>query len=412
MTLELEKLTVEVEKMAQGAYQQQQQNDLFLDRLLEKLRANRTAWEKIRAAMTTALAKTDPKWYRAARPLDEKEPLDVVVAAPSSPDEATVIASDGSQILPNRHAAYLYSVINVGLIVYYHGRGRAPAQETVPVLDYPNGDKEEDTFVDDGAIVNLRRDLEEIESLVNKAWIFRHEEHPILALLDQRLLYWPVGSSGDDEGKRVLRGWQEAMVKAKDGRCLLAGYIVRPGKRSVMTMLHTLDINEPGFDASNLEERSRMPGLTDATLFHRLLVEPGQRSKVFVDVSHLNREFRDRDADNEVCFFYLNPGGRPRKIARVDIPMWVARDPESVRAVHALVYNQCQIMGDYPYVLSRADELAVVGSRDRESLEVMIANAMEKYDLAGAVTAKQSGKSVARAGRTRHEGLRRQPGRR
>lgn len=406
MTLELEKLTGEVEEMAQGAYQQRQQNDKVLEGLLEKLRANRVAWDKIREAMKTAEQKTDPKWYRAARPLDEVEPLDVVVEPPPPPDEATVIAGDGSQILPNRHGAYLYSVINIGLIVYYHGRGQAPSQETRPVLDYPNG-QDEDTFVDKGAIVNLRRDLAEIETLVDKAWTFRREEQPVVALLDQRLLYWPVGSSGEDEGQRVLRGWQEAMIKAKDGHCLLAGYIVRPGKRSVMTMLQSLDINAPDFDLGKLEERSRTPGLTDATLFRRLLLAPGQRSKVFVDVSHHNREFRSRDGDNEVCFFYLNPGGRPRKIARVDIPMWVARDPERVKVVHSLVYNQCQIMGDYPYVLSRADELAVVGGQDRESLEVMIANAMEKYGMAGTVTAKESGKTVARAGRTRHEGLRR-----
>lgn len=406
MTLELEKLTAEVEQMARGAYRQREQNDKFLDDLLEKLQTNRIAWEKISSAMKTAAEKTDPKWYRAARPLDEVEPLDVTVKHPLPPEEAIVIAGDGSQILPDRHAAYLYSVINVGLIVYYHGRGRAPAQETRPVLDYPNGE-DEDTFVDNGAIVNLRRDLAEIETLVDRAWAFRREERPVLALLDQRLLYWPVGSSGEDEGQRVLHGWQEAMIKAKDSRCLLAGYIVRPGKRSVITMLQTLDINEQDFEVDKLEERSRLPGLSDASLFGRML-DPGERSKVFVDVSHHNRQFASMDKDNEVCFFYLNPGRTGRRIARVDIPIWVARDPEKVKVVHSLVYNQCQIMGDYPYVLSRADELAVVGSRDRESLEMMIANAMERYGMAGRVTAKASGKTVARAGRTRHEGLRRQ----
>ena len=405
MTLELDKLTAEVQQMAMGAYQQRQQNDRFLEELLEKLRTNRVAWEKVWSALETASKKTDPKWYRAARPLDEVEPLDVAAVHPLPPAEATVIAADGSQILPDRHAAYLYSVINVGLIVYYHGRGRAPSQETRPLLDYPNGE-DEDTFVDNGAIVNLRRDLAEIQTLVDKAWAFRREERPVLALLDQRLLYWPVGSSGEDEGQRVLRGWQEAMIKAKDGRCLLAGYIVRPGKRSVITMLETLGIDEPDFDLSKLEERSRLPGVSDASLFARLL-NPGERSKVFVEVSHHNRHFAGMDEDNEVCFFYLNPGRTGRSIARVDLPIWAARDPEKVKVVHGLVYNQCQIMGDYPYVLSRADELAVVGSRDRESLEVMIANAMEKYGMARTVTAKASGKTVARAGRTRHEGLRR-----
>ena len=42
MTLEIEKLTTEVEQMAMGAYQQQQQNDKFLDDLVKKLQVNPT----------------------------------------------------------------------------------------------------------------------------------------------------------------------------------------------------------------------------------------------------------------------------------------------------------------------------------------------------------------------------------
>ena len=406
MTLELEKLTAEVEKMAQGAYQRRQEDDRFVDWLLERLHRHAQALDLVNEAMARAIEQVDMKWYRAARPLDDGEPLDAVVDAPVPPPEATVLASDGSQILPNRHAAYLYSVINIGLIAYFHGRGQSPFQDTVPQLDYPNGDADEDTFVDKGAIVNLRRDLAEIRTLVNMAWEYRRADHPVLALIDQRMLYWPVGSFGDD-GQRVLLGWQDAMTKARESRCLLAGYIVRPGKRSVLNMLRTLDILKPEFDPKSLTNQDMGPWVNDALLFRRLL-GPGQRSKVFVDVSEHNFQFRDRDAGNEVCFFYLNPGRRGRRIARIDIPLSVAEKPEQIAAVHSLIYNQCQIMGDYPYVLTRADELAVVGFRDKEGLEVMIENAMERFGVAGTMTAKQSGKSVARAGRTRHEGLRRQ----
>ncbi|MDT8305705.1 MAG: DNA double-strand break repair nuclease NurA [Anaerolineae bacterium] len=403
--LELEKLSDEVEKMAQGAYELRQESGELLDDLLQKLAAHRTAWAKIDNSLRTAVGELGLKWYRSARPLDEREPLDAVVAAPPPPAQATVIASDGSQILPSRHGAYLYSVINIGTIVYYHGRGCAPFQTTHPVIDYPNGEDEEDRFVDDGAIVNIRRDLAEIETLVAQAEIHGKDGLPVLALLDQRLLYWPVGSGGNDEGKRVLTGWQAAMRQARECNCLLAGYIDRPGKRSVVTMLQTLDINKPGFDSNSLIKPPGGTALTDVQLFRQLLKEPGQRSKVFVDISQQNEQFSDNNLDNEVCFFYINSGAPGRQLARVDIPLWVAEDPGLVDLVHSLVHNQCQIMGGYPYVLTRADELAVVGARDRENLEMMIATAMERYGLYGSVTSKQSGKNVARAGRTRHTGV-------
>lgn len=408
MTLELEKLTDEVEQMAQGAYRQQQASDRLLEALREKLGASAQAWERIDAALEMALdhPQIDLKYYRSARPLDDNRALDAAIPAPAPPAEATVVASDGSQILPDRHAPYLYSLVNVGVISYFHGRGRPPRQETHPALDYPGGDEpDEETFVDSGAIVNLRRDLAEIERLVETGGQYTGEAHPVLALLDQRLLYWPVGSAGNEEGQRVLHGWQQAMSRAAEDGCLLAGYIDRPGKRSVITLLYTLDLLDGAIDAETLMARNRQPGLTDTHLFRQILREPGQRSKVFVDVSQHNGDFHARDERNEVCFFYFNSGRR--HIARVDIPIWVAADAARLRAVHGLIYSQCQIMGTYPYVLARADELAVVGYRDRESLDVMIGNAMNRQGLAGRATAKQSGKDVARAGRTRHEGLHR-----
>jgi hypothetical protein len=167
-------------------------------------------------------------------------------------------------------------------------------------------------------------------------------------------------------------------------------------------MLQGLDYEEPGFDPNSLIRPGQFPGLSDARLFSHLL-RPGQRSKVFVDVSQHNDDFANRDPENEICFFYLNPARHGRQIARVDLPLSVARDRQAVEAVHALVEDQCGILGDYPYVLTRADEVAVVGRRDQEELNGMIANAMERYGLGGDITAKQSGKNIARAAKTRHE---------
>jgi hypothetical protein len=200
----------------------------------------------------------------------------------------------------------------------------------------------------------------------------------------------------------VLDGWRNAMKRAYEEKVLLAGYIDRPGKRSLLTFLRSLDALKPDFKPQSLIRQDYGPGLDDVALIRRILTEPGQRSAVFRDVSHHNEEFRAHHANNEVCFFYLRAGAGSRQIARVDIPLWVAVDPHKVAVVHALVYNQCQIMGNYPYVLARADELAVIGFRDKENLDILIENAMARYGINRFGTAKQSSKDVARAGRARH----------
>jgi hypothetical protein len=404
MTLELEKLTAEIEEMVVSASNGQQARQRLLDEALDKMHASATDWERIENCLMLALERVDRKKYRSARPLDKNEPLNAAVAPGRSPREATIVATDGSQILPDRHAAFLYSLINVGVFVYFHGLAVAPRQFTRPVLDYPGKTDDSDgRFIENGAIVNLRRDRAEIEVLARESWELGKQGGLLLAILDQRLLYWPAVGTGDTkgEGERILQSWQTAMTTIREGGGMLAGYIANPGKRSVITLLNTLNIEEPDFDLDTLTARDSAIRLTDTALFSRIL-GPGQRSKVFVDVSAHNDAFREHDALNEVCFFYLNPGRAGRQIARVDLPIEIARDADALQAVHALVYDQCQILGDYPYALARADEIAVVGRRDQESLNTMIEHMMQRGGLDGSVTAKQEAKNIARAGRTRH----------
>ncbi len=400
MTLEIEKLTAEVEQMALNVYERQLAHDLLLDQALAKLHEHAEAWQKINHCITQAIELAGMKELRAAKPLDDVESLDAAVDPPPPPSQATIVAVDGSQIMPDLHGAFLYSLINVGVLVYYHGSPDAPYQYTVPTLDYPGRDESE-TFEDRAAIVSLRRDRAEIQTLARAVWEQRGSARPLLAVLDQRLLYWPAVGANDSEGSRILTAWQSEIDTVREAGAHLAGYIARSRKQSLLTLLDALDIDEPGFDLTRLTKRDQTLGLSDGALFARLL-GPGQRSKVFVDVSQHNDEFREREALNEICFFYFNPGPAGRQIARVDLPISVARDAQAVDDIHSLLHDQCQFLGYYPYALTRADEIAVVGRQDQQHLDVMIENAMQRRGLSGSATAKQRAKGIARAGKTRH----------
>jgi hypothetical protein len=300
--------------------------------------------------------------------------------------------------LPDRHAPFLYYLINVGGMVYYHGNGRSPHTFTIPQLTYPSDDLDENTAQFNSASVSIKRDLAEIGILAQTAWQNRHETAPLIALMDQRLLYWPIGSIDHAETLHATQSWLAAMQKIRDSQAILAGYIDRPGKIAVLNMLYALDVDQPDFDVATLTRNNQ--SLNDAELFAQIL-QPGERSPVFVDISNRNETFARQN--QEVAFFYLNPGRRGRKIARVDIPVWAAQQPEVVAQLHALLYHQCQIMlGDYPYILTRADEEAVVGRKDQEYLDSWIALTMQQHGLAAGQTSKQEGKDIARAGKTRH----------
>lgn len=416
MTLELEKLGPNLTHMVESAVKIDEDLRTRAARLRELLSLHAADWDGINAGLARAAAEQgdEPKFFRAARPLRTDERLDQPVPPNPAPARATVIATDGSQIMPDRHAAFLYSLINIGAFVYHHGTAETPDTRTEPVIFYPTpdeADRTEDEPGFDKNEVTLARDRKEIELLAGLAWDYRYHAPLTLALLDQRLLYWPFGGANVATHK-VVADWLAAMTKAHDAGALLAGYIDRPGKRSVVTMLKTLS-DDPDLDWKKLGKRPPFGELTDADLYASIL-GPGERSPVFVDISPANTRFADADPLHEVCFFYLNPGligptvsddeepSDGRNLARVDIPMWVARDPTAVAAVHSLLIDQCRIMGDYPYALVRADELAVVGHDDETNLNVMIDLQMERAGIRRRITAKQGTKDSARGGRSRH----------
>ena len=143
--LELERLTNVVEAMAQRASEQAEIRQVQLEELLQKLRDNRTNWSEIDRTLSIAKPIVGDKNFRAARPFDQSEPLDAAIKPVTPPQYAILNGVDGSQILPDRHAPYLYYLINVGVMTYYHGREIAPDTVTFPDLVYPeNEDSDEE----------------------------------------------------------------------------------------------------------------------------------------------------------------------------------------------------------------------------------------------------------------------------
>jgi hypothetical protein len=174
----------------------------------------------------------------------------------------------------------------------------------------------------------------------------------------------------------------------------------------VIRLLHLLDLAEEEVSRRSLSNSGRLEGLRDAQLFGRLL-EPGQRSALFVQMSPQNKGFRQQGGQtHEVAFFYLNaagPGEYP-KLARVEVPMWVADDRGLVAEMQALIYQQCQqLTRRYPYVLTRADELAVVKGEEARQLNVLINVAAARHGVEAGMSEKEALKQVARARKTSFE---------
>jgi hypothetical protein len=100
-----------------------------------------------------------------------------------------------------------------------------------------------------------------------------------------------------------------------------------------------------------------------------------------------------------VYFFYTDTG---TDLARVEVPEWTARQPALLDLVHAAVYHQCSFNNGYPYVLTRADELAVILGDEREALENLIVQSLVRHGLRWPeLSRKAQQKQVARWRRRR-----------
>jgi hypothetical protein len=192
----------------------------------------------------------------------------------------------------------------------------------------------------------------------------------------------------------MLAEYLVVLEKMSSSGIIPAGYVDKPGSNLVVAMLELI--------ARQTDPAIHLAGLVDRVLFSDVLREPGSRSVTFGIQSPQSQKFHGKLAVN---FFYLNVGTfKSPKIARVEIPGWVAEDPTSVDTLHATLIHQCQIGGSaYPYLLHRAHEEAVIRFEDSARLEEMLAARLLQYQISpGEKSPKQSMKDLA--GKKRERG--------
>jgi hypothetical protein len=314
-----------------------------------------------------------PPGLHPAIPTDE--PIDGAQELPAALPRLRILAADGSQLYPDRHGVAFFYVLNIGSLALVDGSGRPPQTATRSQLHY---DEEElrDTrgLPIDTHLINARRDAGEMEELARLAEVAF--DGPTLALLDNGLLLWAASQeqkAARPDVQRVLDDYLRSLDRLQASGAALAGYISRPRGANVVALAEAAaGTPAPG---SN--------GLTDRLLYGRRL-SAGWRSSRFVHPAKINDDFAGRG--HAVHFFYLHTGAQDG-IARIEIPAWVAEDPQRMAAVHGGLVEQCRLTG-VPYPLVRAHELALVGQDDRRTLDSLVQAALLRHGMSGLASQK------------------------
>lgn len=310
-----------------------------------------------------------------------KEQADRAYLPVSLDFSGTILAADGSQVIPSRHSQVQFGALNIAAVILQPGSGLAPKIHTTSSLLEPDEMAEGDAPASE-AYIALLRDLEERRL---SAKLAQEYTAPVLTLTDGGLELFrePRASKQYDQ---VLEQYLQVLEELSTSGVIYAGYVDKPGSNLVVNMLNVL--------AGEGAQSNRRAGLIDRILFAQILLEPGSRSAVFGIQSQQSAKFAGSQA---IHFFYLNVGrAGSQKIARVEIPGWVAVDPELLKLLQAGILQQCSASGsDFPYLLHRAHEEAVIKYDDAAQLEAMILNTMLAQNIPfGDKSGKQSMKEL------------------
>jgi hypothetical protein len=363
-----------------------------------------------------AAAGEEPRWAQAANLSRDGagfllampvEPLDTVRALPEAPPAYAVVATDGSQIDLDRHGAVACYLINIGRVFIRYGHSPTARLTSSPALYY----SEDELYLKEGArrvliegnYLSARRDVDEGVALAELADEFLTDDLPALALQDGTLVRWSLTGAERFVQDYFIERYLGYLERMRQRGIPVASYISRPRSPEVVGAIRLMlcpDVDVPAGRGAKCSECSdvragREPscapcqGLVDADVLGARLAE-GQRGPLFASLSRINVE---RYGEHLIHFFHMRVG---RELCRVELPRWVAAEPELVDRVHALVYDQCARGGGYPVAIARAHEQAIVRNADRNAFLRMLEGSLYRAEAAADVSAKKASKEFSR----------------
>lgn len=374
MPINYQEIYTQIKQVGQGAKERRKKKEESQELAQRLLETYSSQVDFLRSKVDSA--KTADANIRCAVPLGEA--LASHYPTPDSATQATLIAADGSQSIADRHSPVQFCVINVGAISMKPNSGETPSVDVESELFFGDAIEENGLTTDGG--VALRRDLAE-RSVIER--LSKGLSAPVVSFTDGTL---EIFRAKDIDNPSMYRNTVDAYISVLSrlqGRGIIsAGYIDKPSSSLVVKLLELTQITIPE-EMEKLRSTPPLKYVTDRWLFgynNKLfqLLPPGHRSAIFKIQSSSEKSYK---GVLELHFFYLNVGtqGHPWPV-RVEIPRWVVDDHQQLDLLHAVLVEQCRMMGSkpYPYLLHRAHETAVVKNEEKQQIEQLLSMELRK----------------------------------
>ncbi len=396
MPINYQEVFAQIQSIGAGAKERRKKKEEAQAQARELLATFASQLDALRAKVDSAKA-IDAN-VRCAYPLDEN--LDSSFDVQPVSVSPTLIAADGSQINPDRHASVQFGLVNVGAITMKLNSGEAPQIATESELLFgddllPNG-----IPMSEG-MVALKRDLAERIKLDELSKRIKGE---VVTFTDGPIELW--GAKGEDPNsyEDFIKKYLTILSRLQTRGVITAGYVDKPSADLVVRLLEIMMADNE--QILKLREYHPLRAVSDRWLFgekENPLLKPGHRSAVFKIQSSSEKRYT---GVLTLHFFYLNVGtdGHPWPV-RVEIPKWVAEEKEKLNLLHSVLVEQCKMMGSkpYPYLLNRAHEIAVVKHEEKQQIEQLLTLEIRRQgEEPDDSSSKQVGKNSLASGRKRY----------
>ena len=351
------------------------------EKLQKKVAVSRTTW--LVTGLVDGLAQTCP--------------------SPAPPAEFTILATDGSNIDVDRHRTARCYLINIGTVVLKYGVNPDAKLDSFPhlysgdaeLVIAPQGTRDREQVIE-GTLLGIKRSVDECSYLAKLSTELPSDSKS-LALLDGSLILWGLGSKDYPDfvieallENGMLHYLDEIRKLNQNRQLALGSYISFPRSNDVTNALRVALCPHEVVDTDHCTDCKtrnceKIAGINDRDLFDRIL-KKGERSSLFINRSSVVREHY---GIHQIYFFYLKSD---EEIARIEVPQWVAVNPELLNLTHSLVLDQCRRGQGYPVALSEAHEQAVVTGADRENFWQLVESSLIEEHMPTSASAKSQSK--------------------
>jgi hypothetical protein len=190
------------------------------------------------------------------------EALNFRGALPPLLPQATLLAADGSQINPDRHAQVDYSLVNVGAIQVRLELPDAPQINVMTRLLY-----DDELYTPEGVLsetqIALMRDLHERRRL---AELSMDAPPPVITFTDGPLELWGARDGQESQAfDRSLEEYQQALRALQQLGATTAGYVDKPSANLVVRLLEIAALGED--ELKDAKKKRLLGRVIDRSLF-------------------------------------------------------------------------------------------------------------------------------------------------